>query len=431
MGRAPPLRSDRLTASTVDRQEQAASRVGAAFIGLAVPSLVAGRVPIAVLLGLAGLILAVVWRRALTPATLKAGLAAPLARTLVAMFALWLVPVVVTIDPVHSWQVWAMTAALMAGGALLMGVLRAAPALLDTAERALVAGAVVLGAIAVISLFLWPPILGPLHTAKIAAFSDAVGVLRITGSVAPLLAAVVLWAGWRQGGGWRVAGIAFLPIAVLVIIGTASHSGFLGAIAAVVALAIAWLYVRLTRQGRRWLIAAVAVIAVAGAATILSLLPVPPYSAPEPLRIPFWLVDAHRQYIWGFAYHTGLTSPWLGFGLDTAGRVPGAKAFLPGFGATQTMPSHAHDWMLELFVEGGVLVLGSALAALGVFARALLHAARQGRPGAYAAIALSGAYFGSGLVNFSIWSAWWQASFLVLLAIALAAPDAARPAPAG
>ena len=396
------------------------------MIGLAVPSLVAGRVPIAVLLGVAGLILAFVWRQALRPATLKAGLAGPLARTLVVMFALWLVPVVVTIDPARSWQVWAMTAALVAGGALLLGLLRAAPALLALAERALLAGAVVTGVIAVISLFLWPPILDPLHTAHIATVDHAIGVLRITGSVAPLLAAVVLWAGWRQGGVWRAAGVAVLPIAVLVIIGTESHAGFLGAIAAVVTLAIAWLYVRLTRQGRRWLIAAIAIVAVAGAVTILSLLPVPPYRAPAVLKIPFWLVDAHRQYIWGFAYHTALESPWLGFGLDTAGRVPGAKAFLPGFGPTQTMPSHAHNWMLELFVEGGVLVLGSALVALGVFARTLLHAARRGQPGAYAAIALSGGYFGSGLVNFSIWSAWWQASFLVLLAIALAAPAEAR-----
>jgi O-antigen ligase len=394
-----------------------------------VPSLVAGRVPIAVLLGVAGLILAVAWRDALTPAMLRAGLATPLGIVLVAMFALWLVPVFVTIDLKHSWQVWAMTASFIAGGALLLAALRAAPALLDVAERALVAGAVVMGAIAVVSLFLWPPILDPLHTSRIASTDNAVGVLRVTGSVAPCLAAVVLWAGWRQGGLWHLAGIVFLPIAALIVIGTLSHAGFLGAIVAVLALCIAWLYARLTRHGRIWLIATLAAAAIAGAILILSLLPVPPYAAPEPLHIPLWLVDAHRQYIWGFAYHTGLTSPWIGFGLDTAGRVPGAKAFLPGFGATQTMPSHAHNWMLELFVEGGVLVLGTALIALGVFARGLLQGARRGEPGAYAAIALSGAYFGSGLVNFSVWSAWWQVSFLVLLAIALAAPAAPQSAP--
>ena len=391
------------------------------MIGLAVPSLVAGRVPIAVLLGVAGLILFYAWRKRITRAALGRGLASPLARTLVALFAVWLVGVFVTIDPVRSWQVWSTTAALIVAGALLVAVLRAEPALLLTAQRALVAGALVGGAIAVIALYVEPTVLNPLHTAHIAATSDAVKTLRNNGSVAPCLAAIVLWAGWRQGGAWRIAGLAFLPIALAVMRGTDSHAGTLGVIAALLALAIARLYVRLTRRGRRWLIAAVAFVAVAGAAAILSLLPVPPYSAPETLFMPVWLVDAHRQLIWGFSYHTGLESPWIGYGLDTAGRVPGAKAFLPGFGATETMPSHAHNWMLELFVESGLLGLGAALVALGVFARTLLHAARRHEPGAYAAIALAGTYFGSGVVNFSVWSAWWQASFLVLLALALAA----------
>ena len=57
------------------------------MIGLAVPSLVAGRVPIAVLLGVAGLILFYAWRKRITRAALGRGLASPLARTLVALFA--------------------------------------------------------------------------------------------------------------------------------------------------------------------------------------------------------------------------------------------------------------------------------------------------------------------------------------------------------
>jgi O-antigen ligase len=398
------------------------------LIGLAVPSLVAGRVPIAMLLGVAGLILFYTWRKRITLAAIGRGLGTPVARALVAMFAVWLIAVVVTLDPQRSWAVWAPTAALVAGGALLTAVLRAEPGLLRTAHRALIAGALATGIIAVAALYIEPAVLSPLRTAHIAVTSDAVKALRGYGSVVPCLGAVVLWAGLRMGGAWRIAGVAFLPIALGIMRGTDSHAGTLGVLAALLALAIARLYVGLTRHGRRWLIAGVATIAVAGAATILSLLPVPPYSAPEKLNMPVWLIDAHRQLIWGFAYHTGLHSPWIGYGLDTAGRVPGAKAFLPGFGATETMPSHAHNWMLELFVESGVLGLGAALVALGVFARMLLHAARRNEPGAYAAIALAGAYFGSGVVNFSVWSAWWQATFLVLLALALAAGGGARGA---
>ncbi|HVO14691.1 MAG TPA: O-antigen ligase family protein [Alphaproteobacteria bacterium] len=395
------------------------------------PSLIAGRVPIAVLLGLAGLILFYAWRRRVSLAALGRGVSTPLGKALIAMFALWLICVVVTIDPSRSWRVWASTAALVAGGALLTGALRAEPRLLSIAQRTLVAGALVAGLIAVAGLYIDPAVLDPLHIAKISNVSRAAGTLRGMGSVAPCLAAVVLWAGWRMGGGWRAAGVAFLPIALGLMRGSDSHAGMLGMIAAVLALGVAWLYLRLGRGGQLLLIAGVSAAALAAAVTIIALLPVPPYHENEALHMPVWLVDAHRQLIWGFAWHVSLEHPWLGYGLDTAGRVPGAKDFLPGFGRTETMPSHAHNWMLELLVESGVIGLGAALVALGVFTRRLLHAARRGAPGAYAAIALAGAYFGSNLVNFSVWSAWWQATFVTLLALALAAdpaPGAPQPA---
>ena len=424
-------RSDRLTAPTVDRTEHAATGLAAVFVGLAVPSLIAGRVPIAVLLGLTGLILAYHWRRRLSLAALGRGVNTALGRALVAMFTLWLICVFVTIDLSRSWMVWASTAALVAGGALLTGALRAEPRLLLIAQRTLIVGAIVTGLVALVALYIDPATLGLLRIKHIDSISSAVAALRSTGSVAPCLAAIVLWAGWRMGGAWRIAGVVFLPIALGTMRGTDSHAGTLGVLAALLALGIARLFVGLDRRGRRWLVAGVLTIAVASAAVIISLLPVPPYHENEALRMPVWLIDAHRQLIWGFAWHTSLDSPWLGYGLDTAGRVPGAKAFLPGFGKTETMPSHAHNWMLELLVESGVVGLGAALVALGVFARRLLHAARRGAPGAYAAIALAGAYFGSNLVNFSVWSAWWQATFLTLLALTLAAdPTPGTPSPA-
>lgn len=394
------------------------------------PSLIGGRVPIAVLLGVALLIFAYHWRDRLSVATLMRGVQTPLGRALAAMFALWLIAVFVTIDLSRSWMVWASTLAVVAGGALLTGALRAEPPLLGLAQRALIAGAIVAGLFAVAALYAEPRLLNLVRTSHIESPSHAVSALRSTGSVAPCLAAVILWAGWRLGGGWRIAGIAFLPIALGTMRGTDSHAGTLGVLAALAAFGVAWLYVRLDRRGRRRLIVGVLAVALAAAAVIIALLPVPPYHENEPLRIPVWLIDAHRQLIWGFAWHVSLDHPWLGYGLDTAGRVPGAKAFLPGFGHTETMPSHAHNWMLELLVESGVIGLGAALVALGVFAQRLLHAARRGAPGAFAAIALAGAYFGSNLVNFSVWSAWWQATFVTLLALALAADPGPGAPPA-
>ena len=121
--------------------------------------------------------------------------------------------------------------------------------------------------------------------------------------------------------------------------------------------------------------------------------------------------------------------PWFGWGLGTAGRTPGSKVIIPQFNQ-EYIPSHTHNWALQVLLETGRLGLAAALVALLTLLWTAFRAARAGWRGGWAAIGLIGAYAISGLANFSVWSAWWQASFVALLVLALARakPDEALDA---
>lgn len=71
-------------------------------------------------------------------------------------------------------------------------------------------------------------------------------------------------------------------------------------------------------------------------------------------------------------------------------------------------------------VETGVVGLSLMAIALTFAAYGVLSNLRAGMPGALAALGVFAAFWSASLFNFSIWSAWWQVSFLVLYALALA-----------
>ena len=133
-------------------------------------------------------------------------------------------------------------------------------------------------------------------------------------------------------------------------------------------------------------------------------------------------VDPHRQLIWSFTLDRAMERPFFGYGIDAINKVEGASEIIPFFNQ-EFIPSHPHNWMLEILAETGVAGLSAMLLALALLLRELYRQAMTGRDPAagWAAIALFGTFWGSSLANFSIWAAWWQASFWLLLAILVAA----------
>ena len=76
--------------------------------------------------------------------------------------------------------------------------------------------------------------------------------------------------------------------------------------------------------------------------------------------------------------------------------------------------------MVEIVAETGFLGLLILAATIFVVFYQLLAKYRHSDDLKYvAAIALMGGYWGSGLFNFSYWSAWWQLSFYLAMVLCL------------
>jgi len=378
-------------------------RIAAVAAGLAVPALVSGRVTMAVLcaLALAGT-LAAPGARAAGRALVRAwrGL---LGLAVTVLLGAWLAATALSFDPWASLQVWARMAVFVPATVLLGLALAADGARLDLTLRALVAGSVVAATLALVGSTLWPDALA-LARGKAPEWTahDAAAAVKGFGSALACLMPMVLWAGWHLGGLWRVTALAFQPLALAAMVVADSDAGLAGAALAGAVLAMAALW----RAGA--LILVVAVGAGGAAAAILVGL--------GPLAEAFATVDPHRAAIWQAALSYLPGAPVLGHGLDVVNLLPGADPVVPAFNQAR-IPSHPHDWAVEVLVETGVVGFGALLAALGALAWSF---ARAGRFAGAGGLALMAAFWGSGLVNFSVWVAWWQGVFLLLGAFAMA-----------
>ena len=141
---------------------------------------------------------------------------------------------------------------------------------------------------------------------------------------------------------------------------------------------------------------------------------------------PVWLIDFQRQTIWGHAYQVFETAPWLGVGANTINLTPGANQPLPGNESLHIIPAHPHNWTIEILAETGGLGLFALLATLAaIICSLILNYRKTGIPRYLMVIAMLAGYWSSGLFNFSYWSAWWQVSFVLAVAVAASISKAA------
>ena len=84
--------------------------------------------------------------------------------------------------------------------------------------------------------------------------------------------------------------------------------------------------------------------------------------------------------------------------------------------------------MLEVLSETGLVGLAPLVVLMVMMvARLVRDYLRSGDPAFLAAAAVAIGYWVSGLFNFSFWSAWWQVSFMVLLALCLSHTHSRQP----
>ena len=401
------------------------------FVGLAVPSLILGRAVMAVVTAAAVIAAIYVVDRPRLYRDFTTALRTPAGVLILVTIAAWLPAIALSLRPVRSAEVLAWLAPFIMFAVAVWSLLRTDRTLVDGALKS-----VLLGTIVFVSLGL-SPILGP---SEIFSFYHLEGwvptraalYLKDEADAGMLLLPVVLMAAARFGGRWRVLGICEAAALLALIALTNSKASLAGLLAmALVASAIA---ARSSPHRKAWVVALVATL-LATVAAVVWLKVTQEWETPAPsldakLYLPHWLVDFNRQLIWKFAFEKFLQFPWFGVGPNTINFTEGANRIIQ-YSSVPFMPSHPHNWALEILAETGIVGFVPTLATVVVVTVVTTHLGLRRYSGAaLAAVAVHWGYWTSGLFNFSYWSAWWQLTYFLLMAICLASHvNEAGPSP--
>ena len=131
--------------------------------------------------------------------------------------------------------------------------------------------------------------------------------------------------------------------------------------------------------------------------------------------IPISLLDAHRQFIWGFSLSKFFEKPFFGFGPDTSNFIEeGQKQIGSKFTGTMNfIPSHPHNFFIELLLETGLAGTLSFIIFILILNYKIMKRANSYQKNFV--IFFNGYFWGASLVNFSYWQAWWQCSYFLIL----------------
>lgn len=338
-------------------------------------------------------------------------------KLLLAATLLWLPSLLVSPAPLVSLGTWLRTEALVVTTILFWTFFSSDQCNLKIAHRVFVAGMVLAGGFGAYALLVDPQIISFRAPRPYPELQ-----LKAAASVVACALPVLLYFGWRLGGRWRPLSLLACVLGSVIMLETHSKSSLAGVI---IALAVA-VAVKLFRRSKRDVIlaAAVGTVAVMGGwlAWLLSQ-PVLAQYGEYAVRLPVWLVDRHRQIIWQFAMERFTEMPWLGWGLNTADLVPGGQDLIPGLGY-ELIPSHPHNWLVQLALESGLVgVLPTLAVVLWVFATACTRWRQREQIQALAWLSLWSAFWMASMFNFSFWALWWTASAALLSVLVLAARE--------
>ena len=391
-------------------------RLAVSALGAAVPLLVFGRTALAVAAALAilGLLATTPWRH--LTAGINAAMKTPLSGALWLTFGIWLLSVVGSFMIERSLPVWLRMAALLVVGAALCAILRERPGLQVLAQKSLVVAGVVAGLVAILSLtvasdpFVW--LRG--HGDERDIVGIAAAVMKSYGTALAMAMPVVLWSGWRLGRGWRWAGLLFQVLGLVVLVLLESRAGLIAA--GLGAGVLACWYALAHRRG--WLLLLLLPLILAVFAGVF-LDNERNNTIDAALGLPPWLVDSHRQAIWAFSIQYFPSASWLGHGIDTINWLPGAQAVVPG-STVEFVPSHPHNFVVEVLVETGALGFAAMTASLVLLAAGLVRATRHNGAAGATLLAVNAAFWCVNLISYSFWSYWWQAAYIILMALVAA-----------
>jgi len=334
---------------------------------------------------------------------------------------LWLISSFTSIEVVKSLGTWARTLAIASLAVVFTAYLASSRERLDLALKSLIFTSFgILTFYAVFSLYIHP---APFEIFRLIKGPHSILMqnLKPYYSVAACILPVIVWAGFRLGSVYKVLSLLSIPLTLLLIYAKGVQPGLsalIGLCASVLAVGFVFALKRMTIAQTRLLLVAIFVVAIVGAVYVISGLPAPPVKANQIPELPF--PDWHRQVIWGYTVDVIKSAPALGVGPNAINLLPGANVYIPGMNQ-EYIPSHPHNWPLEIAAETGLIGLAAFLLAFFLAAKALVANAIRNHTGALVATALFAVFWVSSLANFSIWASWWLTVFAVLVSFPLAA----------
>ena len=399
----------------------------AILLGMSVPAIGIGKSVMAVLLIAASTLVLAFFHRDRRWHQFFAHIRSPLGIAVVVMFMFWLVSALASEEIAKSTRTWAITAFCVAMVAIFHIQITSRPRQLLVMQNSLVITALIIVAYADITVFISE---APLHLLEYFSSRDmdAATTFKPYASVAICMLPIIGWIGWRQKGMWRyIAAVAALLIILNIIrygfpfwdrTLQTGYAALLGAVIAGLFLGFVFLCRSVPNVVRPAMVIGFISLLLVAIFAVFEHLPVPPVAAGQEQFAPLPVVDWHRQVIWGFVYSQYFNFPIIGFGPNSINTVPGANNIIPGMNQ-EYIPSHPHNWLLELMAETGTLGTLAILIVLILLARSLFMWVLENRAEGWAGLALMGAFWGSALGNFSIWSTWWQLTFLLLMLMPL------------
>ena len=399
------------------------AKLAAILIGIAVPCLVFGRVVLAVLLVLA--VILVVWlpERRRYWQVLVGQIRTPIGMMVLVTLALWLPSMAVSPLPLRSFEAWARIPVFIGLIGYFWAMLSGERQAHALALKALLVAGAATTVFAVMALTVLPDEVVSFIRLRGWTKYPAVILPRMVfkeyASMAILLIPVLVWAGWRLGGRWPALSVATV-VGLLVVIWLTNNRSAMAGLSMMMVVG-AGLTMARRRNLAINLVISVVVIAVLTALVLWLNETRGWIKTPEGTVaiVPPWLLDWQRQTIWARTIEMGMNSPWIGNGINVINLLPGADDPLPT-SKLHIIPAHPHNWLVEVFAETGVFGAFALLALVLMLCLKLAGDYLKSCDAALlAALLVNVGYWGSGLLNFSFWSAWWQVGYLLLTGLCL------------
>ena len=338
--------------------------------------------------------------------------------------ALWLPGTLSSPLPLRSLEAWIRVPIFVAFIVFLAAMLSERRETLALALKALMVAGAVATVFALCSLTFLPEVLSFAKRSSWSAMPypgfRPPDILKPYAALSVLMAPVLVWAGWRTGAGWR--GLAVTTVVGLLAVVWLTYNR--SAMAGLFAMAVVFAGLMMIVYRRPVIYVASSIFVLVVTLPLMLWLYETRFNPQSPegtaMLFPTWLIDYQRQLIWNRTFDFGMDAPWFGNGINAINLLPGADAPMPG-NTLNIIPSHPHNWLIEVFAETGAVGAISLVILVAALcfkiARNYLHSRDDAM---LAALLVNVGYWGSGLVSFSFWSAWWQVSYLLMTALCLA-----------